>query len=151
MAFHKLRQPGIIPMGKTMGAPAYARPALRWLAATAAAALTTLLLAWLGANSTTAGMVFLVLVVWWATQSGTVLSVYTAVLCAICFDYYFLPPVHTFRLQGAQAWVAMVSFALSCVVVSRLSERARQQTIQARTTPGGRGKALRPQPGDDAL
>ncbi len=140
MAFHKLRQPGIIPMGKTMGAPAYARPALRWLAATAAAALTTFLLAWLGANSTTAGMVFLVLVVWWATQSGTVLSVYTAVLCAICFDYYFLPPVHTLWLQGAQAWVAMVSFALSCVVVSRLSERARQQTIQAEQRQADVGK-----------
>jgi two-component system sensor histidine kinase KdpD len=39
--------------------------------------------------------------------------------------------VHTFRLVGAQAWVAMVSFALSCVVVSRLAERARQQALQA--------------------
>ncbi len=130
----------MIPVGKTMGVPAYARPALRWFAASATAALATLLLAWLGANSTTAGMVFLVLVVWWATQSGTVLSVYTAVLCALCFDYYFLPPVHTFRLQGAQAWVAMVSFALSCVVVSRLSERARQQTIQAQQRQADVGK-----------
>jgi len=114
-----------------MGAYAYARLALRGLAATAVVALTTFLMVWLGANSTAAGMVFLVLVVWWATQAGIALSIYIAVLCAICFDYCFLPPVHTFRLQGAQAWVAMVSFALSCVVVSRLSERARQKTIQA--------------------
>ncbi len=63
---------------------------MRWLAATVAAALTTLVLVWLGANSTAAGMVFLVLVVWWATQSGIVLSIYIAALCALCFDYFFL-------------------------------------------------------------
>ncbi|MGD0157297.1 MAG: ATP-binding protein [Terracidiphilus sp.] len=130
----------MIPEGKSMGVPAYARQALRWLAATAVAALTTFLLVWLGANSTTAGMVFLVLVVWWATQSGTVLSVYTAVVCAICFDYFFLPPIHTFRIEGAQQWVAMISFAISCVVVSRLSERARQQTLQAEQRQADVGK-----------
>jgi len=105
--------------------------ALRWLTATAAAALTTLLLVWLGANSTTAGMVFLVLVVWWATQSGAARSIYVAALCAISFDYFFLPPVRTLWLVGAQAWVAMLSFVASCLVVSRLSERARRQALQA--------------------
>ena len=114
-----------------MGANAYSWQVLRWFAATASAALATFLMVWLGANSTTAGMVFLVLVVWWATQTGIVLSIYIAILCAVCFDFYFLPPVHTFRLEGPQAWVAMISFALSCVVVSRLSERARQQTRHA--------------------
>ena len=130
----------MIPVEMTMGEPAYARQALQWLAATATAALATFLLAWLGANSTTAGMVFLVLVVWWATQAGIVLSIYTAVLCAVCFDYFFLPPVHTLWLQGAQAWVAMVSFALSCVVVSRLAERARKQTVRAQQREEDVGK-----------
>jgi two-component system sensor histidine kinase KdpD len=130
----------MIPEGKSMGVPAYARQALRWLAATVVAALTTFLLVWLGANSTTAGMVFLVLVVWWATQSGIVLSIYVAVLCAISFDFFFLPPIHTFRIEGAQQWVAMVSFAISCVVVSRLSERARQQTLQAEQRQADVGK-----------
>ena len=139
-AFRKLPRAGMIPVEKSMGAHAYARQALRWLAASATAALATFVLAWLGANSTTAGMVFLVLVVWWAAQAGIVLSIYTAVLCALCFDYYFLPPVHTLRLEGAQAWVAMVSFALSCVVVSRLSERARQKTVQAEQRQADVGK-----------
>jgi len=104
---------------------------VRWLAATAAAALTTFLLAWLGANSTTAGMVYLVLVVWLATQCGAVLSIYIAALSAVCFDYFFLPPIHTFWLVGAQAWVAMFAFLASSLVVSRLAERARRQAAQA--------------------
>jgi two-component system, OmpR family, sensor histidine kinase KdpD len=121
----------MIPVENTMDIRAYSRQALRWLAATGTAALTTFLLVWLGANSTTAGMVYLVLVVWWATQAGTMLSIYIAALCALFFDYYFLPPIHTFWLIGAQSWVAMFSFVASCVVVSRLAERARRQTAQA--------------------
>ncbi len=104
---------------------------LRWLAATAAAALTTFLLVWLGASPTAAGMIFLVLVVWLATRAGIALSLYIAALCALSFDFYFLPPVHTFLLVGAQAWVAMFSFAIGCAVVSRLAERARNQAGQA--------------------
>jgi two-component system, OmpR family, sensor histidine kinase KdpD len=120
----------MMPDEMTMDLRAHAGQALGWLAATAAAVLTALALVWLGANSTTAGMVFLVLVVWVATQSGTVLSMYIAGLCALFFDYFFLPPIHTLWLVGAQAWVAMLSFVASCLVVSRLSERARRQAKQ---------------------
>jgi two-component system, OmpR family, sensor histidine kinase KdpD len=121
----------MIPVGNPMRVRAYSGHILRWSLATAAAMLTTFLLAWLGANSTTAGMVFLVLVVWSASQAGIALSLYIAALSALFFDYFFLPPVHTFRLVGGQTWVAMFSFALGCVVVSRLAERARAQTLQA--------------------
>ena len=121
----------MIPMGKSMRVRAYSGHILRWFLATAAAMFTTFVLVWLGVNSTTAGMVFLVLVVWSASRAGIVLSLYMAALCALSFDYFFLPPIHTFRLVGAQAWVEMISFALGCVVVSRLAERARQQALRA--------------------
>jgi two-component system, OmpR family, sensor histidine kinase KdpD len=134
----------MIPVENKMNFRAHSGQALRWLAATGAAALTTLLLVWLGVNSTTAGMVYLVLVVWWATQAGSVLSIYIATLSALFFDYFFLPPIHTLWLVGAQAWVAMFSFVASCLVVSRLAERARRQTAQAeqRQTDVGRLYAL---------
>jgi len=104
---------------------------LRWLAATAATAVITLLLYALRANSTTAGMVFLVVVVISAALAGRWLSFYSAALCALAFDYLFLPPYRTFRLVGAQAWVAMFSFLACCAIVSRVSERARRLTLQA--------------------
>lgn len=130
----------MIPERKPMRLRAYYGQVLRWLLASGAAALTTFLLAWLHTNSTTAGMVFLVLVVWSASLAGIALSLYMTALCALSFDYFFLPPVHTFQLVGAQAWVAMLSFATGSLIVSRLAERARRQTLEAeqRQTDVGR-------------
>ncbi|MFZ0743864.1 MAG: ATP-binding protein [Terracidiphilus sp.] len=107
------------------------RRALHWLMATLTAVGASIVLVWSGANPTTAGMVFLVLVVWSAAQAGIWPSLYVAVLCAISFDYFFLLPLHTFRIAGIQQWVAMISFLASCVVAGRLAERARRQASQA--------------------
>ena len=106
------------------------RGILHWIIGTLLATLATVLLLTLGADSAVAGMVFLVLVVWSSTQAGQWLALYIAALCALSFDYYFLLPYGTFRMAGAQEWVAMISFLISCVVVSRLAERARGQARQ---------------------
>ncbi len=107
------------------------RETFRWLGAAMAASAATLLLVWLGANSTAAGMIFLMLVVLTATVAGRWLSFLIAVLCALSFDFFFLMPLHTFRISGAPEWLAMLAFVGSCVVVSRVAERARRQTGQA--------------------
>jgi two-component system sensor histidine kinase KdpD len=107
------------------------RRTFHWVMATLTAVVPTIVLVWTGANSTTAGMVFLVLVVWSAAQAGIWLSFYVAVLCAGFFDYFFLPPVHTFRIIGIQQWVALISFLACCAVAGRLAERARRQAQNA--------------------
>jgi len=103
----------------------------RGLGATLSAVATTALLVSLGASSTTAGMTYLVLVVWAATLASTWLSLYIAVLCALSFDYFFLLPLHTLTIVGTQEWVAMISFVAACAVTSRVAERARRQAKQA--------------------
>ena len=107
------------------------RKGLRAAGSTLVVALATLLLAWARANETAAGLVFLTIVVWSATRTGIRRSIYVALLCVVSFDYFFLVPVHTFRLAGLQEWVEMLSFAVSCVIVSRLAERASIQTQKA--------------------
>jgi two-component system, OmpR family, sensor histidine kinase KdpD len=104
---------------------------LQWLGATLAAFLTTVGLAIAGARSTTAGMVFLVVVVVTATRAGLAISLYSALLCAISFDFFFLPPIHTFTLAGPQEWVSTITFAVSSLVAGRVAERARNQKKQA--------------------
>ncbi|HTB97926.1 MAG TPA: ATP-binding protein [Terracidiphilus sp.] len=111
--------------------PAHLRRAANWLGASLAVGLTAAILDFLGARATTAGMVFLVLVVWMATQAGVILSFYTALLCAVCFDFFFLPPVHTLTLAGPQEWVAMFTFVAGSYVAGRVAERARRQAETA--------------------
>ena len=108
-----------------------ARHYVQWLGATLAAVATTVCLAYAGARATTAGMVFLMVVVVTATQAGIAISLYSALLCAVSFDYFFLPPIRTFTLAGPQEWVSMVTFAVSSLVAGRVAERARRQKEQA--------------------
>lgn len=107
------------------------RQALRVAASTLGVGMATLLLAWAHANDTAAGLVFLTIVVGFATRAGLRRSLYVALLCAVSFDYFFLPPVHTMELSGPQEWVELLSFVVSCVIVGRLAEKAREQTGKA--------------------
>lgn len=102
-----------------------------WIGATAVVVLANVVLTATNMSDTAAGLVFLTLVVWFAARTGIALALYVALLCALAFDYYFLPPVHTFWLLGVQAWIEMLSFLVSSVVVGQLAERARRQTRQA--------------------
>jgi two-component system sensor histidine kinase KdpD len=104
---------------------------VQWLGATLAAVLTTVGLGLAHAHPATAGMVFLVVVVVTATQAGLFISLYSAVLCAIAFDYFFLPPFHTFILAGPQEWVSMCTFVISSILAGRVAERARKQKEEA--------------------
>jgi two-component system sensor histidine kinase KdpD len=121
----------MIPMETTMELNFNLGTAVRWLGATLAAGFATALMVWLGAGSTEAGLVFLVLVVWIATREGIVVSLFSAIVCSFCFDYFFLPPFHTLRLAGGPEWVAMLSFLASSLVAGRVAERARSQAVQA--------------------
>ncbi|HEY1986075.1 MAG TPA: ATP-binding protein [Terracidiphilus sp.] len=107
------------------------RQILRVLTATLGVALAVLVLSLARLHETAAGLVFLTMVVWFASRVGIRLALYVAFLCAIAFDYFFLPPVHTLRLAGPQEWIEMLSFMVSSVIVGRLAERARGQTRKA--------------------
>ncbi len=104
---------------------------LRWTASLVGVALITYLLLAVNIKETAAGLVFLTLVVWFAARSGIALSLFVAAQCAVSFDYFFLPPIHTFRLAGPQEWIEMLSFLISSAIVSRLAERTRQQSRNA--------------------
>ena len=106
------------------------RKGLRWLAATIVILAVTSTLVLLRADANVAGLIYLVLVVLFATVAGRDVSIYLAFICGLLFDYFFLPPLYSFDLSFRSS-LAMTAFVVSCIVVGRVAERARRQTRQA--------------------
>jgi two-component system sensor histidine kinase KdpD len=119
----------MIPLQMKIGVNS--RNVVHALGATLVALAIALSMDALGASSTTAGLTFLVIVVWTATRVGIRLSLYVAILCAILFEYYFLPPYHDIRIASGAEWVAVITFVASSLVAGRVAERARNQARQA--------------------
>ena len=106
-------------------------PGMHWLGAVALTAIATGCLLLAHASGTSAGMVYLLLVMLMATRTNLALSVLVACVSALLFDYYFLEPFGTFTIHGWQGWLAMGAYVISCVVAGRVADRARRQTAQA--------------------
>jgi two-component system sensor histidine kinase KdpD len=109
---------------------AWHRVVLRF-AVSAASVLAVTLLCFHRVNSTTAGFAFLlailVVAAWWGLRYALLM----AVLAALLFNFFFLPPLFHFAITDAQNWVALAAFLVTAVVASQLSERARREAKQA--------------------
>ncbi len=62
---------------------------------------------------------------------GTVLAAFTSILSAVCFAYFFLPPIHTLRLAGSGDLVALGVFLVTAVVVGELAARSRREALNS--------------------
>jgi two-component system sensor histidine kinase KdpD len=82
-------------------------------------------------NPTTVALTLLVAVLIFSAAWGLRYAVFLAVFATLALNYYFLPPVGTFRIAETQNWVALLSFLAAAVIASQLSERARNEALHA--------------------
>lgn len=82
-------------------------------------------------NNTTVAVSFLLAILAVAAAWGLRYSIAMSIGAALCFNFFFLPPVGTFTVADTQNWVALFAFLVSSVLASNLSERARRQTLEA--------------------
>jgi two-component system sensor histidine kinase KdpD len=82
-------------------------------------------------NPTTVALTFLVLVLIVSALWGLRYALFTALVAAAAFNYYFLPPTGTFTIADTQNWIALLAFFTTAVIASQLSDRARKQTDEA--------------------
>jgi two-component system, OmpR family, sensor histidine kinase KdpD len=78
-------------------------------------------------NQTTVALTFLVLILVTASRLRLSYSLYLSVLCALLYNFFFLPPVGTFVVVDPQNLVALVVFLCTSVLVSHLAESQRQE------------------------
>src|SRR5215813_9318002 len=83
------------------------------------------------ANSTTIAMTFLLATLGIATAWGLLEAIVASVAGAVCFNFFFLPPLFTFYLTDPQNWVALFAFLITAVVASQLSTSVKQRAFEA--------------------
>jgi len=93
--------------------------------------LTATMVRLLPVNATTAGFVYLIAILFGATQWGLAEATVGSVVAVLCFNYYFLPPVRTFTIADPQNWVALFALLVTSITASRLSTRVRMQAVEA--------------------
>jgi two-component system, OmpR family, sensor histidine kinase KdpD len=102
-----------------------------WVALPAGLALVTAAVRAGGAHSSTAGFLYLLLVLGLAAWGGAAVGTAAAVAATLAFNYFFLPPFHTLTVADPQNWVALACFLTAAVLASRLVASARAQAAEA--------------------
>jgi two-component system, OmpR family, sensor histidine kinase KdpD len=103
----------------------------RYTLAIASVALIVLIYSRLPVNPTTVALTFLLVVLALASRWGLTVATTTAVIATLAFNYFFLPPLHTFTINDPQNWIALIAFLATAITASRLSERARREALNA--------------------
>lgn len=82
-------------------------------------------------SPTTVGFAFLVVVLFSAIRGGLLAGTVASIVATLCYNFFFFPPLYTFRLADASNWIVLGAFLLTSVVVSRLVIAARVQAEKA--------------------
>jgi K+-sensing histidine kinase KdpD len=81
-------------------------------------------------------LLYLVPVGWSAARWGQVPGICAAVAAALAFDFFFIPPFHTFTVGNLEGWlVLMIFLAVAIIVVGRIQtglSKARASEREAR-------------------
>jgi two-component system sensor histidine kinase KdpD len=66
-----------------------------------------------------------------AVAFGLIYAGLVSVASMLAFNWFFLPPVHTFTLADSRNWFALAVYLVTAVVVSGLATRARRRATEA--------------------
>jgi len=64
-----------------------------------------------------------------ARKAGFAEASIVSVVATLCLEYYFAPPLLSFRVDRPEDWTALVTFEGVSLMVSRLSDRARRHQL----------------------
>ena len=84
---------------------------------------------WLGIENV--DLVFLTAVVGAAVRYGLLPSLLASVVASLCYNFFFLPPIHTFTITDPTNVAAFFFFMLIAILVSNVAARVRTQAVTA--------------------
>jgi two-component system sensor histidine kinase KdpD len=108
---------------------------LRTLAQCLTASVVLALLTYFGfvlqMNLLTIGLLYLLIVVAVASLFGFWQASLISLLAVACLDYFFLPPIFHFDVADPQDWVALATFEVTALAISRLHGREQRVAREA--------------------
>jgi K+-sensing histidine kinase KdpD len=82
-------------------------------------------------NSTTVALALLLVVLFVAAQWGARPAIVGSVLGVLCFNFFFLQPLHTFTIADPDNWVALIAFLITAITAGQLSANAKRRAEEA--------------------
>jgi len=77
-------------------------------------------------------LVLLVAVLVSAVRYGLLPSLFAGLICALSYNFFFLPPLYTFTIADPENVITLLVFMLVAAIASNLTARVRTQAIVAR-------------------
>jgi len=77
------------------------------------------------------GVLYLFAVLPVAALWGLPFAIPVSIVSMLVFNWLFLPPTHTLRLEDSENWVALAVYLVTAISVSTLSDRARRRAEEA--------------------
>src|ERR1044072_863493 len=78
-------------------------------------------------NTTTIALVLLLVILFIATAFGSRPAFLASLLADLSFNFFFLPPLHTFTITDPQNWIALAAFLITALTAGQLSSYARRR------------------------
>ena len=79
-----------------------------------------------------AALVYLLVVLGGSARQGRTVGLALAVLCFLCFNFFLLPPYHTFIIADPLDWLVLVVFLITGAVAAQQLYRVQQEADAAR-------------------
>jgi two-component system sensor histidine kinase KdpD len=90
------------------------------------------------------GVVYVLVVLVVSTYWGLPLGIATALLSALAFNFFHIPPTGRFTIASSENWVALLAFLVVAAAASAVAELARDRAAEApapRLSCRGRARA----------
>lgn len=82
-------------------------------------------------NPITVALALLLIVLFVATAWGPKPAIVSSLLGVACFNFFFLPPLHTFVVADPENWIALFAFLITAITVGQLSAHAKRRAAEA--------------------
>jgi two-component system, OmpR family, sensor histidine kinase KdpD len=103
------------------------RSGMRAIPGTLLVGLVTFICYGLGPNLTATGFLYLIIVVLQSLLGDFVASALVSIVADLCLNFFFVPPIFSFRVSDSSDIWALIAFLITGLVITRLMTQVRQE------------------------